>query len=136
MTVFRFTSHPTGPEQEAELREAWGADAVRALPEDLQAVWSQLPPGPELPLAQLAPLLEWLRAEARPGDLAWIQGEFGAVFWLADAAFKLGLVPVYATTRREARSEPQPDGSVRNTHVFQHAGFRRYQYFDASKLNA
>jgi len=34
-----------------------------------------------------------------------------------------GLDPVFAFSRRETREETLPDGSVRKTSVFRHAGF-------------
>jgi hypothetical protein len=41
-------------------------------------------------------------------------------------AFSMGLVPVYATTQRQAREKKMPDGSVQMSHVFRFKRFRIY----------
>lgn len=42
---------------------------------------------------------------------------------LEDAIRKLGIQPVYAFSVRESIEQVQPDGSVRKTAVFRHAGW-------------
>jgi hypothetical protein len=41
-------------------------------------------------------------------------------------AIRLGLVPVYSTTSRQAVEEHLPDGRVEISHVFSHVRYRRY----------
>lgn len=74
----------------------------------------------------LAPVRDWLAQTAQPGDYVLIQGDFGATYLMVRYALENGLIPVYATTRREAHETLQPDGSVRLTHTFRLQQFRRY----------
>ncbi len=117
----RFTS-----DQKAQAREQLGISDILPLPGELQQRWSQIPP--ELPGLQeyLAPLTDWLAGQAQPGDYILVQGDFGATYLMVRFALEHGLIPVYATTRREAHETVQPDGAVRLTHTFRHQQFRRY----------
>jgi phenylpropionate dioxygenase-like ring-hydroxylating dioxygenase large terminal subunit len=124
--AFLFLSHQLTEDQEAELRAHWGVGEIVPLPQDLQALWSQVPPYLESLTGYLSPLFRWLAENARPGDIALIQGEFGAVYLAVQKAFELGLVPIYATTRREVRETKLPDGSIRQERVFKHVRFRVY----------
>ena len=54
----------------------------------------------------------WMAEVAAPRNIAFIQGEFGAVYLTVNRALELGLVPIYATSRREVREKCLPDGSV------------------------
>lgn len=124
--LFLLFNHDLTPGQRRAAPVELGITAFFPLPPELQHLWRQIPPDlPELsPLLQ--PLREWLAAQARPGDFVLIQGDFGATFLMVEFAREQGLVPVYATTRRVSREEPQPDGSVRTSRRFEHRRFRKY----------
>ena len=119
-------SHAITPNQKKELHEEWEVSSIVSLPFELQQLWSEVPPHLETLSSYLGPLFLWLEAEASPGDVAVIQGEFGAVYLTVQKAFSLGVTPLYATTQRELRSVPQPDGAVRQERVFRHVRFRVY----------
>jgi hypothetical protein len=95
-------------------------------PEAVQAIWSQIPSDE----THLAPILEpvesWLEQHAQKGDLILIQGDFGATFLMANHALSLGLIPVYATTQRQARDKILSDGRIETHHVFKFKRFRMY----------
>ena len=59
-----------------------------------------------------------------------IMGDFGMtvaeVLLLKSGEFGQGIVPVYATTHRQAQEVRQPDGSIVKTSVFKHVKFRAY----------
>lgn len=100
---------------------------IHTLPDDLQALWSQVPPDiPEL-APYLSPVIRWLKIHASPLDHVLIQGDFGACYILVQEAFRLGLVPIYSTTQRKAIEEPGSEGAVRLTHEFKHVMFRKYE---------
>jgi hypothetical protein len=124
--LFLLFNHRFTQEQGAQAREQLGITDILPLPGELQRRWGQIPP--ELPGLQdyLAPLTDWLARQAQPGDYVLIQGDFGATYLMVRFALEYGLIPVYATTRREAHEMVQPDGSVRLTHTFRHQQFRRY----------
>lgn len=56
-------------------------------------------------------------------DRAMIGGAPWLMRPLADALREHGIDPVFAFSRREAVDQPQPDGSIRKTAVFRHAGW-------------
>jgi len=124
--LFLIFNHRFTAAQEIAARRQLGIERIVPLPSNLQKLWSQIPP--DLPglYPYLQPLQEWLAAQARPGDYVLIQGDFGASYLMVGFAFELQLIPVYATTSRQAVEELQPDGSVKMTHHFQHQMFRIY----------
>jgi hypothetical protein len=63
---------------------------------------------------------------ARPGEPVLVMGEFTLAFELVGRLAQRGLVPVTATTRRDATQQLQPDGSVSMVHQFRFVRFRRY----------
>ncbi len=124
--LFLLFNHRFTAPQEADARVTLGIEAIVPLPPNLQVIWSQVPA--DLPglVAYLRPILDWLASQAPAGDYVFIQGDFGATYLLVRFALERSLIPIYATTRRRAREEPQADGSVKMTHHFQHQTFRRY----------
>ena len=119
-------SHRLTPDQERELRERWSAEEFVYLPPELQELWAGVPPEAEGLREYLEPLFRWMAEKAGPRDLALIQGEFGAVYLAVQEALRLGLVPIYATSRREVREKHLPDGAVIQERVFKHVRFRIY----------
>ncbi len=124
--IFLIFSHELTEEQRADLIKNWQVEEFVSLPAELQGLWSGVPPHLEGLAAYLAPLFRWLAQQAREGDLALVQGEFGAVYLTVKRAFELNLVPIYATTRREVQEKRLADGSVRQERVFRHVRFRVY----------
>ena len=124
--VLLIFSHRLTPDQERELRERWRVGEFVYLSPELKELWAGMPPEAESLEPYLKPLFSWMAEVARPGDLAFIQGEFGAVYLTVRRALELGLVPVYATSGRESRELHLQDGSVVQERVFKHARFRIY----------
>ena len=96
------------------------------LPEDLQRLWSDVPPALEVLHDYLQPFEQWLMSSAKRGDYVLIQGDFGACYLMVNFALGGDLLPIYSTTRREALEEHHPDGSVTMMHHFRHGIFRKY----------
>ena len=101
-------------------------EAFIALPEELKNLWSSVPPEDESLRPYLEPLFHWMADTGTPGDLAFIQGESGAVYLTVNWALELGLTPIYATSHREVRERLLPDGSIIQERVFKHVRFRIY----------
>jgi hypothetical protein len=95
-------------------------------PEKIQTIWSQIPPDAERLDPVLLPDKTWLEQQAVKGDLVLIQGDFGATVLMVNYALSLGLVPVYATTQRQARDKILSDGRIETYHVFEFKRFRVY----------
>ena len=125
-TLFLLFNHQLTMEQEASARQCLGVDRILPPSPEVLAIWSQLPAD----ASGLAPILEpvrnWLTANTSTGDFVLIQGDFGATFLMVIFARKLGLIPIYSTTERQAIEEHKEDGSVHLTHRFLHILFRRY----------
>ena len=119
-------SHTLTSDQMEELNRRWNVSKVIHLPQELQRLWSEIPPSLESLSDYLRPIFDWFEHVANPGDISLIQGDFGAVYLMVRKALDLGLVPLYATTRREVHEVSMPDGSVRQERVFRHERFRVY----------
>ena len=128
MTVSFFVifNHTLTPFQVADALDRLGVGCTVKPPARLQNLWRQVPADLEGIDGYLAPVKDWLAAEGRPGDFVLVQGDFGATWIMVNHAFKLGLVPVYSTTERQAEETITGDGAVRLVHHFQHRRFRRY----------
>jgi len=125
-TLFLIFNHQLTQAQEDDARSSLGIDRIVPLPPEIHDLWSAIPPDlPEIS-NYLSPVREWIEASSKPGDYVLIQGDFGACHLMVQFAQNRGLIPIYSTTRREAAEEPQPDGSVRLIHRFEHRIFRRY----------
>lgn len=127
MKLFLFFSHSLTEDQTKDATDTLGVTQVIKLPEALQKQWSQVPSE----IAELGDYLpqfvDWLQAEARPGDYALIQGDFGLSYAMVNACKELGLVPIYATTKRESQETVNEAGEVTKTLRFKHIRFRKYE---------
>lgn len=124
--MFLLFSHQLNDSQRKDALKM-GVEAFRALPSDLQAIWSNVGPRSESILPTGESIWAWLREEATPGDYVLVQGEFGLAYATIRRAFALNLIPVYATTKRESVDQPQEDGSVKRVLTFKHVRFRKYE---------
>jgi hypothetical protein len=124
--LFLLLNHQFTPEQEEDARVGLQIASVRRPPSEIQALWGRVPPDLEEIACFLDPFKEWLGKEAKFGDVVLIQGDFGACYLMVCFAFESGLVPVYATTERQATEELLEDGTIRLVHTFRHRRFRQY----------
>lgn len=122
---YTLLNHEPTSEQREDLRSHWEAEIVLP-PEEVKQAWASISPEGELTPFLLGPFLAWLE-EAPPGSLVWVQGEYGATYQMVRFALQRGLVPIYATTKRDVIEEKQPDNSVVKRMVFRHVQFRRYE---------
>ena len=124
--LFLIFNHRLTGEQERDARVSLGVERTVELPRELKDLWSGFPPE----VREIGPLLEpvrkWLASEGKEGDFVLIQGDFGATYLMVNFAFELKMIPVYSTTRRDAKEERQADGSTKLVHHFRHTIFRRF----------
>lgn len=127
---FLFFSHSLSEQQTEDIKSSFDNPTIVCLPVELQGLWSGVPTeisGAELATTYICPFLDFLAKESRAGDYLLIQGDFGMTFAVADWCLSNGRIPLYSTTRRQARELRRPDGLVEMTHVFAHCGFREYR---------
>ncbi|MDO8948663.1 MAG: CRISPR-associated protein Csx20 [Desulfocapsaceae bacterium] len=125
-TLFLLFNHNLTAPQETDARTSLGVDRIVLPPLEISRCWVEIPPDAEELASYLAPVFTWLGSEAISGDFVLIQGEFGATFLLVHEAIRLGLVPVYSTTIRQAVEQHLPDGQVKISHIFSHVRYRKY----------
>ena len=122
--MFLLFSHKLTEEQEKDAKKSFGVDEFIYLPQNLQEIWSNIPPEIE----DIKPLLEdikqFLRDNAKTGDIVLIQGDFGAVVEIVEFV-RFWLLPVYATTKRVVK-EIEKNGKIVKVSEFKHVRFRKY----------
>ncbi|MGB9617843.1 MAG: CRISPR-associated protein Csx20 [Desulfomonilaceae bacterium] len=124
--LFILFNHTLTVSQEADARQSLGVAAIISPPPEISRLWADIPPESDSLTDYLTPIYAWLTQEARPGDYVLIQGEFGATWLMVNQAMRLGLIPIYSTTRRVAEDVILPNGVVETRHRFAHVRFRRY----------
>jgi len=125
-SLFLLFNHTITRSQEMDARASLGVRRIVSPPDSIRQIWGQVPP--DLPAIgpYLGPVCAWLETEAYPGDHVLIQGDFGACWLMVQFAFENKLIPVYATTAREALEEHQADGTIKIIHHFMHRMYRIY----------
>lgn len=125
--LFLLFSHSLMPEQEQDAIQTFGIKTVTSLPESLQVLWSQVPAELDSLIDFGQPIWNWLKASAQQGDYVLVQGDFGLTHLTVKQSKQLGLIPIYATTVREAKEITNQDGRIEKTLYFQHVRFRLYE---------
>ena len=119
-------SHSLSDAQKADARENYGIDIFIPLREDMQKLWSSIPVQSEDISNHIQPIKAFVEEVSREGDVVLIQGDFGATYALVNFSQSLGLIALYATTKRNV-VEKSIDGKVVKTSVFEHVIFREYK---------
>ncbi len=125
-SLFLLFNHQLTQDQKNDVSDSLGAEQIVEMPSELGKIWGQIPPDMPKLDDHLKAIKDWLGSEAVKGDYALIQGDFGACYAMVNFAFGKGLIPVYATTKRETVEETMADGSVTVTRQFRHQIFRKY----------
>ena len=121
--LFVLMSHEMTPIQKENARRNWGVDEFVVVP---SRWWGQIPADADSVCPYTKEIKSWLDTHANKGDMLLVQGDFGATVDMIAYARKRGLVPVYATTKREAQEKIEGDNVV-TTRVFVHVRFREYE---------
>ncbi|MBZ4663987.1 MAG: hypothetical protein JG776_1702 [Caloramator sp.] len=126
MKLILLFSHKLTDEQIREAEDELKVEEFIYLPQELQYIWSNIPPEGELPIYIIDKFKRFIIDNAKQGDYILIQGDFGATNHMVQWAKEKGFVPIYATSKREYKSITNEDGSITNVHIFRHINFRRY----------
>ena len=123
--LYLLFSHRLTDEQIQDAKEHLKIDKFFYLPKDLQYLFSNVPPELDDLSEYVRPFVEYLLQNAKAGDFVLVQGDFGLSYKLVEVAKALGLIPIYATTKRVA-IEKNIDGKSVKISEFRHIRFRRY----------
>lgn len=78
-------NHQLTAAQQADAIASLDVGAIIGLPEELQSLWKDIPPGLMRLRDYLQPFEQWPMSAAAPGDYVLIQGDFGACYLLVTA---------------------------------------------------
>ncbi len=123
--LFLLFSHTLTKAQESDAKASLGIEEFVALPNDLQTLWSNIPPQLTDLNDYLAPLKGYIRNESKEGDVVLIQGDFGGCYEMVNYVKSLGLTAVHSTTKRDV-VEKIVNGKVEKFSRFEHVIFRLY----------
>lgn len=127
---FSIMNHNLSKRQKEEIVKSLGVKSILELPEKLKKIWLNLSPVGALDVDNLSQIVNWLKENTKYDDYVLVQGEFGATFYIVDFCFKHGLMPLYATSKREYDEIILKNDNVKRTHIFNHVQFRRYERYE------
>ena len=125
--IFILLSHKLTQSQIDAFKSELNIVNIIHLPENLQHLWSNIPPEPEKIYDILQPVRLWLKENANPNDYALIQGDMGATYQMINYAFSLNMHPCYTTTERISLQEKNNNGTINLIKQFKHVRFRLYE---------
>jgi len=121
--MFILISHNLTPEQEEDAKRDRQVDEFIYVK---NSIWQNIPPENEKISNLLNEIKESILKDAKKGDLLLVQGDFGATYIMVNFAFQNGLVPIYATSKREV-VEIKKDENITTIRKFRHIRFREYE---------
>ena len=124
--MFLLFSHQLTQEQKKDAQLHYGVKKFVALPRKLQKLWSAISPDSISIVQSLQELKLFLKQEANKGDIALIQGDFGAVYHMVNFCKSKEIVSIYATTKRNTK-EYIEEGKMVKKSVFEFRRFREYE---------
>lgn len=116
-------SHNLTSEQEEDARQSLNVENFINIAD---AKWSDIDPSEKSILKIVEAYKDRLKSQAKAGDVLLVQGDFGATYNMVNFAKSMGVIAVYATTKRVA-TECMEDGKVITKREFKHVMFREYE---------
>jgi hypothetical protein len=123
--LFLLFSHTLTPTQEVDAKESLKIEEFVKLSDDLQQLWSNIPPHLTDISDYLRPLKDYIEKSAEDSDVFLIQGDFGGCYEMVNFVKSLGYLAVHSTTKRDV-VEKTVDGKVEKFSRFEHVIFRLY----------
>lgn len=123
--MFLLFSHKLTAEQIQNAKENFGISEFVYLPENLQKIWSNIPPEGSLDMSPF--LIYFQEMKLSSPDIVLVSGDFGATVFMVDRIQnQFNCRAVYATTAREVVEKTLPDGSIKKESVFKFVQFRKF----------
>jgi len=123
--LFLLFSHTLTPKQEQDAKESMGIEEFVKLPDELQKLWSNIPPHLRRLDTYLEPLKSYILENASKEDVFLIQGDFGGCYTMVNFVKSQGMEAVHSTTTRDV-VEKTVNGKVEKFSRFEHVIFRLY----------
>ena len=123
-----FSHHLTKTQTEEALHH-WQIEEFVYLPQDLQKIWSNINPNDELEVYNIKKITDWLLQSSQKKDYILVQGEFGATFYMVDFCFRNERIPIYSTTKRQAREIKTDSNRIEKVNIFEHVIYRKYRRY-------
>jgi len=124
MKMFLFFSHKLTNEQMDDAKKL-GIKEFINLPSNLQELFSNVPAELDNLDEYVKVFIDYLLNNANKGDFILLQGDFGLIYKLINFSKTIGLIPIYATTKRITK-EKIVNNKVIKTSEFKHIMFRKY----------
>lgn len=125
-TLFILLNHELTDAQKSEAKERFDIENFVNITNEK---WSNIPPDMDNINEFLSEFAFTLKSNAKKGDYLFIQGDFGATYALVRFALNLGIIPIYATTKR-ILVEAIENGVKIIKKSFIHERFREFREFD------
>ena len=125
LTMFLLFSHKLTNEQIISANRDLKCENLVYLPEELQNLWSNIPPKDE-GYKYLTNFKIFILNNYKKGDYALIQGDWGYTYHMVQFCKEIGVIPIYSTTERNSRDIINNDGSISKISLFKHVIYKRY----------
>jgi len=125
--MFLLFSHRLTESQEHYAREKMGVENFVYLPQELQHLWSNVPPDLDSLECYLAPLKEYLNEILKGESVVLVQGDFGAVYQMVNFCRVKNVQSYYATTKRNVIEYTDKNNNSVKESVFEFRRFREYE---------
>ncbi len=124
-TMFLLFSHKLTNDQIVSAKEDLNCENLVYLPEELQNLWSNIPPTEE-GYEHLVKFKNFILNNYKKGDYTLIQGDWGYTYHMVNFCKEIGVIPVYSTTERNSKDIINNDGSISKISLFKHVIYKRY----------
>ena len=120
------SNHKLTNEQITDAHKSLNVDKIEYLPQELKEKWSNINPkfSEDEVYKHIEAILHFIHKNVNK-DYVLVQGEFTATFSVVDTIFKLGAIPIVATTERVVKEVTQGDKVIKITE-FKHIRYRPY----------
>lgn len=119
-------NHTLTQEQLSDAKASLLCYVIVSLPQELQELWSSVPPNLKSLEEYLKPIKEYVSAYIQKDDFVLVQGDFGATYIMVNFLKSLGAKPIYATTSRDVVEIREGDKVIKKS-IFRHERFREYE---------
>jgi len=116
-------SHKLSENQIQTAQKEFNIKKFLYLPKELQKIWSNI--DPDIENLNLEAIKDFVKSISNKNDLVLIQGDVGACYTMVNFCKNLGLISVYATTKRVANEYKEGDKIVKKS-IFEFRRFRKY----------